>query len=301
MAWFDSQPLGRILNRFSRDQDTVDSLIPDAFRVFLFTFGMTTSVLIYICVIFPWFILPMIPTLTLYWFTQHFFRRSSVELKRLDNVTRSPLFAHFSETLTGAGQSTIRAYGCEQQFVERNVTLLDKNNTAYYLTIFAQRWLSLRLESMAAILIFFAALFGVLFRNTIDPGVTGLCITYALQVSLIFYWCVRQATELEMFMNSVERLVQYIEGLRGEEEEDKSDGAFERVVVVPPASWPTRGEIIMKDVTMRYRPDLPDVLLNVSLKIEAGQKVGIVGRTGKSHILNTNFIYYLKDRKYERS
>lgn len=198
MAWFDSQPMGRIVNRFSRDQDTVDSLLPDSFRVFLYTFSMTLSILIYIAVILPYFIIPMVPVLVLYWFTQRFYRRSSVELKRLDNITRSPFFAFFGETLTGSGQATIRAYAVQERFLARNVELLDYNNRAYYMSIIGQRWLSLRLEGMATVLIFFASLLGVILRDSLDPALIALGITYALQVTFVFNWCVKQATELEM-------------------------------------------------------------------------------------------------------
>jgi ABC-type multidrug transport system fused ATPase/permease subunit len=207
-------------------------------------------------------------------------------LKRLDNISRSPLFAHYSETLSASGQATIRAYGAEDRFIKRNLDLLDYNNRVYYLSIMGQRWLSLRLESLASFLVFFVVLFGVIGRDVADAGMTGLAITYALQVTGVFNWAVKQATEVETFMSCVERILHYICDLKSEEDapEKKADakGKDETLdmIQVIPNDWPRSGTITFDQVVLRYRQDLPTVLNGVSFSVKHGQKIGIVGRTG---------------------
>ena len=304
MSWFDSQPLGRVINRFSRDLDNVDTMLIESVRVFLYTFSMTLSIFIMIAVIFPLFLLPLIPVLYVYYLTQSYYRKTSIELKRLDNVTRSPISALFSEVLTGSGQATIRAYHAMDRFYGRNRRALDDNNQAYYLSTIIQRWLSLRLESLASILVLIVSLFGVIFAKTLNPGAVGLSLTYALQVTFIFNWCIKQFAEMEMHMNSVERLKSYIDTLPDENdpiasvntkvvESGVSDGiVLESLKTVPEDSWPQSGNIEIENVVMRYREDLDDVLKGISFSIKAGEKVGIVGRTGagKSSLISALFL-----------
>jgi ATP-binding cassette subfamily C (CFTR/MRP) protein 1 len=292
IAWFDSQPLGRLINRFSRDMDTMDSLIPESVRVFCYTISMTISLLLTICVALWLFIIPLVPVLLIYWYTQHFYRRTSIDLKRLDNVSRSPLFAQISETFVGSGQSTIRAYNAQQRFIAKNLAMLDYNNRSYYLTILTQRWLSLRLETLASLLTFFAALFGVIGKDSLDPGLIGIALTYSLQVTFVFNWAVRQSTEVEMYMNSLERLMHYVYELEDENVDghqavavnnnnNTSEGIpLKTISIIPDSDWPRSGNIKFNEVSLRYRPDLPDVLQQVTLTINDGEKVGIVGRTG---------------------
>jgi ABC-type multidrug transport system fused ATPase/permease subunit len=299
MAWFDSQPLGRIINRFSRDIDTVDSLLPDTLRVFAFTFSMTLSIMILIAVVVPIILCVLVPVTGMYWFVQHFYRRSSIEVKRMDNISRSPLYAHFSEMLSSSGQVTIRAYGSQKRFAERNIALLNDNNRAYYVTIIGQRWLSLRIELLASILIFFVCLFGVVFRDWADPGLIALCITYSLQMSFVLTWCIKQATEAETHMQSVERLLHYSDAIPKESAilteqvvENQEVVSLQSIILEPNVGWPHQGSICFSGVTLRYRTDLPDVLHDLSFDILPRTKVALVGRTGagKSSIIQALFL-----------
>lgn len=301
MSWFDSQPLGRIINRFSRDLDLIDTQLPDSLRVFGTTSSMTIAVLLVIAVVFPIFLLPLLPVMAVFYFLQRYYRKTSVDLKRLENVSRSPLFAHFSETMTGAGQATIRAYQVQQSFIKRNLDLLDDNNRAYYLTMIALRWISLRMELIASLLTLAVAMFGLHFR-TVDPGLVALSITYSLQVAAVFTWydglslrrgfcgthflhleihprtfskrCIKQGTEFEQNMSSVERLLHYCSSLPSEVASECKDapGAddamlLDKVIVAPTAAWPERGTISIKNLVLRYRDDLPDVLHGVSFDV----------------------------------
>ncbi|CAG8537245.1 20906_t:CDS:10, partial [Racocetra persica] len=190
----------------------------------------------------------------------------------LDSVLKSSLYAHFSETLLGL--PTIRAYREQGRFLRNNEAFLDIENRAYFLIMCVQRWLSIRIGIITNILIFFASLFAIIFRFNIVPSITGLALAYALQVTLNFILCVKQFTELETYMNSVERLIHYSDKLEVEAENIIPDNRS-------PPGWPARGEIHIKNLEIKYGPDSPLVLKGISVDIMAAEKIGIVGRTGR--------------------
>ncbi|CAG8547028.1 11089_t:CDS:10 [Funneliformis mosseae] len=270
--FFDTTPLGRIINRFSKDIDTCDNLLSDTYRMFLSTLAIVLGTFILISIVFVYFLIPLVPLLALYYFAALYYRSTNRELKRLDSVLRSSLYAHFSESLTGL--PTIRAYREQDRFLRTNEQFVDIENRAYFLTIVVQRWLGLRLESIASALIFFTSLFSVIGRYNVDPSITGLVLSYALQVTGTFNWCVRQFAEVEANMNAVERLVYYSDSLDVEAEPIISDHR-------PPPEWPVKGEVHVKDLVMSYGSEHPPVLKGVTFDIVPSEKVGIVGRTGQ--------------------
>ncbi|KAJ3208864.1 Multidrug resistance-associated protein 1 [Dinochytrium kinnereticum] len=271
VAFFDTTPLGRLITRFSRD---------GSFRTFLFTLTMTLTNFGLIAAIFPAFLGGLLPSVILFYFLQRYYSSSSREIRRLDSVTRSALFAHVSETLTGL--ATIRAYARQKMFIEQNRHLLDTNGRMYYVSVMIPIWLAIRLESISALLIFLASMFAVVYRYQTSPGLAGLTISYAISITGVFQWCVRQSAELEQNLNSVERLGYLIHDIPQERDVIGDD-----VVTSVPESWPQKGRIEFENVEMRYRDELPLVLKGISFSIEAGEKCGIVGRTGagKSSIL----------------
>jgi ABC-type multidrug transport system fused ATPase/permease subunit len=189
MYFFDTTPIGRILNRFSKDQDTIDNLLPESFRMVLTMFCSAIFTCVIIAVVSPWFLVAFFPIAWLYYRTQDFYRNASREIKRLDAISRSPLFAHFSETLTGL--STIRAYAEEDRFIQGNQNKIDHNNRANYLQLQSQRWLALRLEVLGAAVTGCAAIIAVLVGNTLTPGQVGLSVSYALSVTGMLNWMIR--------------------------------------------------------------------------------------------------------------
>ncbi|BGP39125.1 hypothetical protein JCM10450v2_003079 [Rhodotorula kratochvilovae] len=282
MSFFDTTPLGRIMNRFSKDIDTIDNTLNDSFRMFVSTLAGVVGSVVLIAIVQPWFLLVVVLVLCLYAFAARFYRQSARELKRLDNLLRSSLYASFSESLSGL--TTIRAYGETDRFLAQTSAYLDLEDRAYYLTVINQRWLGLRLDFFGSCLTFAVAMFGVGTRTSVTPAQTGLVLSYILTISSAFSWMVRQGAEVENDLNSVERVLHYANNLDKEAPAVIEDSR-------PPPEWPSGGAIEFKDVVMRYRPDLPPVLKGLSLSIGRGEKIGVVGRTGagKSSIMQTLF------------
>ncbi|CAG8746147.1 2894_t:CDS:10, partial [Cetraspora pellucida] len=268
-SFFDTTPLGRIINR--KDVDTCDNLLSESYRMFFMSFSNIIGTFILIVVVFVWFIIPLVPLIILYYLSALYYRSSNRELKRLDSVLRSSLYAHFSETLLGL--PIIRAYREQKRFLRNNEAFLDTENRAYFLLICVQQWLTVRLETITNVLVFFASLFAIVFRFSVMPSITGLVMAYALQVIVVFSWCIKEFSELEANMNSVERLIHYSENLDVEAKNIIPENR-------PPSGWPTRGEIHIKNLEIKYGPDSPLVLKGITIDIMAAEKIGIVGRTG---------------------
>ncbi|TPX78607.1 chitosanase [Chytriomyces confervae] len=280
--FFDTTPLGRIINRFSRDFDAVDNSIALNFRQLVQQLSICVSTFAVMCYALPLFTIPVVPAIGVYYFVQNLYRKSARELKRLDSTTKSPLYANFGETVIGI--STIRAYADESRFIARNDHVTDVTNAPYFLLVTSQNWLSVRLQLIGSILVLCAALFGVL-SHGITAALFGLCLSYSLTVTQTLAMAVQNFTQTEIAMNSVERVEHYAYRLESEAEPINPDYR------PPTKAWPVKGEIEFKNVTMRYAPSLPVVLDNVSFKIGDGEKVGIVGRTGsgKSTLMQALF------------
>ncbi len=182
VSFFDTTPLGRVLNRFSRDQDVIDNVIPETIRVNLTLIIAIVACFVVISTVLPLFLIALVPIVLLFYRTQGFYRSSSREFKRLDALARSPLYAHFSETLTGL--PTIRAYQEQDRFITGNEMRLDQNNQALYLQLQAQRWLNLRLDFTGAVIVGAAAFISVLTASRTPTALAGLSMSYALSVRI---------------------------------------------------------------------------------------------------------------------
>ncbi|KAJ7630119.1 multidrug resistance-associated ABC transporter [Mycena polygramma] len=274
-SFFDTTPMGRILSRLVKDQDTLDNQLSMTLMQLLTTFASVIGTVGLVFYTFPLLGIIFAPMGILYYLVAIYYRRSSVETKRLDSLMRSALYASYSETLTGL--STIRAYREQEPAIQDAENGLDLENRAYYMTITLQLWLGLRLDLFGNILIFGIALFAAGFRHTVDPSKIGVVLSYTLSTQMVAFFA-----QNEQNMNSVERLLTYAEL--------PAEGAA-TTPEDPPSSWPDRGEIHFKNAEMAYREGLPLVLKGVTFDVRPGEKIGIVGRTGagKSSLLQALF------------
>jgi len=279
ISFFDTTPLGRIINRFSKDQDTLDSQLFRTLQMFFNNFAATVVTLGLMVYATPIFGIVLLPLLILYYFVQEVYRYTSRELKRLDSLTRSPLYANITETMQGL--PTIRAYDAQERFIHANQFLVDENNRPQHLLIIAQRWLGVRLECIGAFLVLFNGIAGMLLKKNISPSLLGLSLSYALQVTTSLNRLVRDFSDAEVNMNSAERLLYYANEIEIEDQQGLD----------PPKEWPDKGKIEMRHLTMKYAPHLPPVLKDINLDIKSFENIGVVGRTGagKSSIVMTLF------------
>ncbi|KAM7188324.1 P-loop containing nucleoside triphosphate hydrolase protein [Naviculisporaceae sp. PSN 640] len=280
MSFFDTTPLGRITNRFSRDVDVMDNNLTDAMRMYFFCVGSIIAVFALIIAFFHYFAIALVPLFMFFMFATSYYRASAREVKRFESILRSTVFAKFGEGLSGV--ACIRAYALKDRFIVDLRKSVDEMDSAYFLTYSNQRWLSVRLDMIGNCLVFTVGILVVTSRFSVPPSIGGLVLSYILAIVQMIQFTVRQLAEVENGMNAVERIRYY-----GAELEEEAP-----LKTVPVReSWPEKGEIIFEDVEMRYRDGLPLVLQGLTMHIQGGERIGIVGRTGagKSSIMSTLF------------
>lgn len=280
MFFFDTTPLGRITNRFSRDVDVMDNELSEAIRVYCMTLVMILAVFCLIIAYFPFFIIALVPLSIFFIYSSSYYRKSGRQLKRIESILRSHVFAKFSEGLSGT--ACIRAYGVQELFISKIQATLDNMNGAYFLTFANQRWSSIRIDIIAILLVFVTGILAITSRFDVRPSIVGLVLSYILSIVQMMQYLIRQLAEVESGMNAVERLHYYGKSL-------KEEAPLHTIEIRK--TWPETGEITFQNVSMRYRTNLPFVLNNLSLHVKSGERLGIVGRTGagKSSIMMTLF------------
>uniref|UniRef100_A0A914EEQ2 Multidrug resistance-associated protein 1 n=1 Tax=Acrobeloides nanus TaxID=290746 RepID=A0A914EEQ2_9BILA len=271
MRFFDTTPFGRILNRIGKDIETVDMLLPYNIEFFVHCILQVASTLLIIIYSTPIFAVVILPLALLYAVVLQYYIATSRQLKRLESITRSPIYSHLSESINGV--STIHAYNEVPKFCRLSEQKVDTHVRCRYLNYVANRWLSVRLEFIGNCVVLFAALFAVLARETTSPGVLGLSISYSLNITFVLNFAVRQISKLETNIVSVERVKEYTETTPEAEWESKPENK-------PPKNWPSEGRINIIDYSTRYRPGLDLVVKKLNAEINTHEKVGIVGRTG---------------------
>lgn len=278
MSFFETTPIGRVLNRFSTDVNRVDEGLPRVFTGFFTSCIKVLFTLGFIGMTMPSFLLVIAVLSVLYIYYQRYYIGTSRDLKRIVNVSRSPIFAHLQESLSG--YETIRAYQQESRFQFLHISNLEFNLKTLYIFRSINRWLSVRLQFIASIIIFTTASLAI--SHNLTAGMAGLVISYALQITSSLSWIVRMTVEVETNIVSVERILDYCE-LKPE--------APEVIEPRPPKEWPNQGRVRFDHYSARYRDNLDLVLKDISLDIKPQEKVGIVGRTGagKSSLVTSIF------------
>ncbi|KAG2237662.1 P-loop containing nucleoside triphosphate hydrolase protein [Thamnidium elegans] len=269
LRFFDTTPIGRILNRFSKDFETIDSNIPNDFMNFVIEWIIIITSMLTVSTVLPIFLIPMLSVAVVNVYLGAMFVSTSRELKRMDSVTRSPLFSNFTETIVGV--ATIRAFGATRQFLQDMLRYIDTNARPYYYTWTVNRFISVRFALTGAIINFITGVIILLSVEKMNASLAGFCLSFVLLFTDQMFWGIRRYTSLEMSFNAVERVVEFMEM-------DQEAPAITQLR--PPEKWPTSGSIEVKDLEIKYSADLDPVLKGLTFSVKPREKIGVVGRTG---------------------
>ncbi|KAF9971485.1 hypothetical protein BGZ73_005585 [Actinomortierella ambigua] len=271
MSFFDTTPTGQIVNRFSSDMATIDEGIPFAFVALSVFSASVMGTVVVIALSTPIFLAIIPPIGACYILIQRYYVACSRAVKRIQSITKSPLYSHFGETLQGV--STIRAMRLEHVFTEQSDRKADTSANAYFAFAISTRWLNIRLQALASTIILATALLAVMARDKLDASMVGLALSYSLTVTTDLTWVIKSACDLQNQMVAVERVEEYRHlnsEAPAEMEEDKNLSDL----------WPQTGHLVFKNYSSRYREGLDTVIKHISFEAQPGEKIGIVGRTG---------------------
>lgn len=282
MSFFDTTPTGRILTRASNDQSMVDFFIPLIMSMSLLMYFQVLGTIFVTCQSAWPTVFLIIPLGWLNVWFRGYYLATSREITRLDSITKAPIIHHFSETI--AGITTIRCFRKQDEFIRENIHRINANLRMEFHTSGSNEWLGFRLEMMGSIVLCVATMFMIVLPGTvINTANIGLFLSYGLSLNIMLYYAVWTSTLVENRMISVERIRQFIS--------IASEAAWRIPGCLPSPNWPNHGDIEIKDLQVRYRPGTPLVLRGVSLSINGGEKIGVVGRTGsgKSTLIQVFF------------
>eukprot|EP00210_Caulerpa_lentillifera_P002714 g2594.t1 len=269
MSFFDTQPTGRLINRFTSDTEAMDSEVASTLSMAMSCILNVVFSLIVVTVVTKVVIVAIVLLAVVYYRVQKRYITSTRELKRLDALGLSPIYSHFNESLQGL--QTIRAFQKQEFFTGRNESLINRSNQAHWPLMSINRWLSVRLDSMSAFIVFITAIAVTAFMRT-DAGLAGLALTSALNLTGLINWLIRQVTQLEVSMNAIERITEY------------KKHPTEKPAVIegnrPDDDWPRGGAIHVKDLWVRYREGLEPVLKGLEFSTDPHERIGVCGRTG---------------------
>ncbi|MGH0118924.1 UNVERIFIED_CONTAM: hypothetical protein FKN15_054918 [Acipenser sinensis] len=266
VRFFDINPIGRILNRFSKDIGQLDNLLALTFADFIQIFLQIVGVIAVAVSVIPWIIIPLIPLLIIFIILRRYFLQTSRDVKRLESTRLW----------------TIRAFKAEQRFQREFDDHQDLHSESWFLFLTTSRWFAVRLDGLCAIFVTTVAFGSLLLANELEAGDVGLALSYAVTLIGMFQWGVRQSAEVENQMTSVERVLDYTEL------ESEAPWVTE---CRPPPDWPRHGVIVFEGVNFAYSHDGPHVLKNINAVFRSKEKVGVVGRTGagKSSLISALF------------
>ncbi|CAN4101609.1 unnamed protein product [Withania somnifera] len=286
MLFFHTNPLGRIINRFAKDLGDIDRNVATFVNMFLGQISQLISTFVLIGIVSAMSLWAIMPLLVLFYGAYLYYQSTAREVKRLDSISRSPVYAQFGEALNGL--ATIRAYKAYDRMANINGKAMDNNVRFTLVNMGGNRWLGIRLETIGGLMIWLTATFAVMQNGRAEnqeafASTMGLLLSYALNITSLLTGVLRLASLAENSLNAVERIGTYIDL--------PSEGPAVIEGSRPPPGWPSSGSIRFENVVLRYRPELPPVLHGISFTISPSDKVGVVGRTGagKSSMFNCLF------------
>ncbi|TBU41809.1 P-loop containing nucleoside triphosphate hydrolase protein [Dichomitus squalens] len=274
MRWYDTTPQGRLLNRFSKDIETIDTSLGQTLRSISESLASLVVSLVIITVIFPLFVVPATILTYFYILIASLYQPAGRDIRRMESTSKSPIFSSLSEVLDGI--VTIRAFSVEARFLDDFFKKVDAATQMFHMFWQVNRWLQLQLQVVNAIMVLTTTLFAL--SGYVSAGLAGICITSAISFTGDVYWVCRNWANLELEFNSVERIVEYLDLPK----EPPTHISKSR----PPAYWPsstsTNGDslLVVRDLVVKYAPELPPVLHGVSFSLRARERVGLIGRTG---------------------
>ncbi|GAU94483.1 hypothetical protein RvY_06252-2 [Ramazzottius varieornatus] len=274
MSYFDTTPLGRILNRFSKDIDTLDIALPGYMRYFLNAIFLSATFVLLIVIEMPLVTAFIIPLFVAVYFVKRFYQASAMQLKRLDAITRAPLVSSLQQSI--AGSSIIVATGQTGRFITDNHRKVDNLTSVIHSSNGALQWLSFSNHVIADVLTVIVAFFSVFGRDNLafsgQSAAVGLSLMASVAFTLLFPWAMQNLCDMEHALLSIQRLRDY------------ADAPVEAPAIIadyrPPSKWPYFGNIAFTDYETRYRPGMDLVLQAITGTIHSGEKIGVVGRTG---------------------
>lgn len=272
MYYFDTTPVGRLMNRFTYDTETLDVTLTMNMTMLMTSIGWIFTGIILMAIILPWQLIPIVFVTVLYWLLVLHYRKSAVDLQRLDATSRSPIQAQLSEVIDGT--STIRSFEKSAYFGAKFRRALNENSGMMMNFMAAHRWLSVRIQLLGALTVLFAVSFVASFNDIlqISPGIAAILIIWSANFTIALSFFVQGISDSEAAMTSLERAIAMTEI---PQEESKTD----EYLAVDPA-WPTNGDVVFEKVSLRYRPGLPLSLDGLSFALKSGQRCGVIGRTG---------------------
>ncbi|KAG1681720.1 Multidrug resistance-associated protein 4 [Nymphon striatum] len=281
IKFFNSNPIGEILNRFTKDIGEIDEYIPEGYQDVVHETIKCILMILAVCFVEPYLFIVTILMIVLAVFATKIYTKSYTTLKRAENITKSPVFTHVSITLDGL--STIRAYGALDRFRKKFHNLQDLNMASYYMYYSIQRWFALYSEFIGSLMLCFVTIIPVLYHRALSASSIGFIISQLVHVSSAVQMRIKTSLTLQTRFTSVERVLEYgaihSEADRKCAEED-----------TPPDNWPHKGSIFANNVSLAYNKNTC-VLKDICFSIKGGQKVGVIGRTGagKTSLINAIF------------
>ncbi|KAI1210965.1 ABC transporter [Annulohypoxylon truncatum] len=281
LSWYKTTPIGRVVNRFSRDMDSIDNQLAGMLRLGVETLTRLAFQIVAVGSVLPIFMLPAAACCAAGILAGELYTRTAVAVKRLVSSSQSPLFAHFADTL--AGLPVIRARAkMAQTFGDQladKLRIFERSSEAQFN---CNRWVALKVDMMTTLVTVAAGGIAVSKAGLVAAGVVGFSLSNATTLSQLIIMLVRASNELEIEMQSFHRVREYasVEPEEKPDEVKKISQYSDNPEPTMPENWPTTGEVEFRNVTIKYDLDGPEILKDINLKFAAGERVAVVGRTG---------------------